>query len=351
MKTDSKKTMLKAPFPYFGGKSSVNAEVWQRFGDVSNYVEPFFGSGAVLLGRPNVAGTETVNDLDGYVANFWRAIQADPASVANYADNPVFENDLHARHYWLKQQKIDLSANLEADPLYYDARIAGWWAWGMSCWIGGGFCEAAGPWSVVDGRLVNVGVAGVITRKLPHLSGQGQGVNTKGSSGVNRKLPRIIGGNSIQKSDRLVQWFADLANRLAKVRVCCGDWTRVTSPAVTIHNGLTAVFLDPPYSHSERDKDLYTTETDCSAAVRRWAIDNGDNPLMRIALCGYDGEHAMPDSWECFAWKAHGGYSNQSKSKSNANCRRERIWFSPHCIREPELKQASFMEVVYDTRN
>jgi site-specific DNA-adenine methylase len=41
--------MLKAPFPWFGGKSRVADIVWDRFGDVANYVEPFFGSGAVLL--------------------------------------------------------------------------------------------------------------------------------------------------------------------------------------------------------------------------------------------------------------------------------------------------------------
>lgn len=40
-----------APFPWFGGKSQVASIVWDRFGDVLNYIEPFFGSGAVLLGR------------------------------------------------------------------------------------------------------------------------------------------------------------------------------------------------------------------------------------------------------------------------------------------------------------
>lgn len=65
---------LQAPFPWFGGKRKVAGLVWRRFGDVTNYVEPFFGSGAVLLGRPaeHRRQVETVNDLDGYVANFWR---------------------------------------------------------------------------------------------------------------------------------------------------------------------------------------------------------------------------------------------------------------------------------------
>lgn len=45
---------LKAPFPYFGGKSRVASIVWERFGDIANYVEPFFGSGAMLIARPSV---------------------------------------------------------------------------------------------------------------------------------------------------------------------------------------------------------------------------------------------------------------------------------------------------------
>ena len=48
-------TDLRSPFPWFGGKSRVAGLVWDRFGDVPNYVEPFFGSGAVLFGRPHRA--------------------------------------------------------------------------------------------------------------------------------------------------------------------------------------------------------------------------------------------------------------------------------------------------------
>ncbi len=50
---------LKAPFPYFGGKSRVADEVWRRFGNPKTYVEPFCGSCAVLLARPGgAAGRE-----------------------------------------------------------------------------------------------------------------------------------------------------------------------------------------------------------------------------------------------------------------------------------------------------
>ena len=45
---------LKAPFPYFGGKTKITNIVWQALGNPKMYIEPFFGSGVVLLNRPIV---------------------------------------------------------------------------------------------------------------------------------------------------------------------------------------------------------------------------------------------------------------------------------------------------------
>lgn len=64
-----REAVLRAPFPYFGGKSRIAHLVWPRFGDPSNYVEPFAGSLAVLLARPHEPRIETVNDACCYVAN------------------------------------------------------------------------------------------------------------------------------------------------------------------------------------------------------------------------------------------------------------------------------------------
>lgn len=116
----------KAPFPWFGGKARVADVVWKAFGDVPNYVEPFAGSLAVLLNRPHPPQTETINDIDGLLSNFWRSVVYSPETVAQYADRPVNENDLHAIHAWLIERMGDLPAKLEGDPQYYDAQIAGW---------------------------------------------------------------------------------------------------------------------------------------------------------------------------------------------------------------------------------
>jgi hypothetical protein len=96
--------------------------------------------------------------------------------------------------------------------------------------------------------------------------------------------------------------------------------------------GLTGVLLDPPYSHDLRER-CYAEDHDISADVRQWALDNGDNPDFRIALCGYADEHGehMPETWECVPWKAHGGYSRSERGKENRT--QERVWFSPHCLK------------------
>ena len=115
---------LRAPFPWFGGKSGVASVVWRYFGDVDNYVEPFAGSLAVLLARPTVptGAAETINDLDHYLANFWRALQAAPEEVARYADWPVNEDDLTARHIWLVNAGRQRLERIPADPDFYDAK-------------------------------------------------------------------------------------------------------------------------------------------------------------------------------------------------------------------------------------
>jgi site-specific DNA-adenine methylase len=79
-------TELRAPFPWYGGKSLAAPLIWRAFGNVPNYVEPFAGSLAVLLARPSTPKVETVNDKDGLIANFWRATQAAPAEVARWAE-------------------------------------------------------------------------------------------------------------------------------------------------------------------------------------------------------------------------------------------------------------------------
>jgi DNA adenine methylase len=281
-----------APFPWFGGKSRVASVVWRAFGDVPNYIEPFAGSLAVLLGRPHPAGTETVNDRDAYVSNFWRALAAVPDEVARWADWPVNEADLHARHRWLIGQS-EFRARMLGEPAFFDAKIAGWWAWGLCAWIGTGWCAGA------YGQRGE----GAPSQQLPHLGDAGKG-------------------------ERLAAYLSALSGRLREVRVACGDWTRVLGDSVTFRHGTTGVLLDPPYPDTEAGYAV--DDGDVWADAARWAEANGGHHDLRIALCGYEGLPAP--AWTCLPWKANGGYGSQGDGDGRDNAHRERIWFSPHCL-------------------
>lgn len=302
---------MKAPFPWFGGKSGAAPLVWGAFGDVANYVEPFAGSLAVLLARPHAPRVETVNDLDGLLINFWRAAAWAPDDVARHADWPVSEPDLSARHLALVERRPELTERLAVDAEFFDAKLAGWWVWGVCSWIGSGWCDGSGPWVRGATSLVKSDAGRGINRKLPHLGDAGRGIN--------RQLPPIR------------DLIGDLAARIRRVRFACGDWSRVLGDSVTWRHGITGILLDPPYSDGAMEyaaADRGTTSGD----VRKWALENGDNNKLRIALCGYSEEHDMP-GWTCVEWKPRGGYGNQGGADAADNRHRERIWFSPHCAR------------------
>ena len=355
---------LQAPFPYFGGKSAVAPLVWDALGNCDGYVEPFFGSGAVLLARPHVGKIETVNDFDGLLANFWRAVRADADAVTDAADWPVNECDLHARHLWLVGQRESLTERLCGDPEYFDAKAAGWWLWGACAWIGSGWCSGAGPWVSHNGKMVDsrqlphlsagqgvnrqlprLSAGQGVNRQLPHLS-EGRGVKRKlphlsAGQGVNRQLPQLSEGRGVNRKLFIAEWMHELSDRLRDTRVACGDWSRVLGASVTgAGGGVCGIFLDPPYDQDER-VDVYACETPVAADVRAWCAANGDNKALRIVLAGYNGEHNELEAlgWRVADWKAKGGYGSQGEGRGRDNAKRERLWFSPHCLgkRAPTL--------------
>jgi DNA adenine methylase len=365
MITDLRKT----PWPWFGGKSDAAPHVWDAMGDVDHYVEPFAGSLAVLLRRPHTANrtyhSETVNDIDGLLCNAWRAIARDSDAVAEAASWPVCEADLMARHLALLAWRAAGNAErLMADPDFCDVKMAGWWMWGQSAWIGSGWCSGRGPWIVgADGRIEKRPKNGGVARQLPHLSKSGQGCNHPGTreEGVHRKLPHITdNGQGVNHANtreegvgepeyhpmtmpELRRWMRFLSARLRHVRILNGGWERAcTSGALQSlpvrQGGHCGVFLDPPYASDVRTADVYAHDSgDVASDVRAWCREHGTNPRYRIVLAGFDTEHVELEShgWIAIEWYRDGflkgGMSKQSEKGTQQH--RERLWLSPHCIR------------------
>jgi len=337
--------------------------VWQALGDVDHYVEPFAGSLAVLLGRPHPCNrpyySETVNDLDGFVVNAWRAMQFHPEETARHASWPVMEADKTARQIavvkWRDERVLDL---LAGSPEWCDPKMAGWWLWGVCAQIG----TIGGPWTSdpVSGRIVKQGRG--VRRGLPHLTGDGQGVNRPGTRepGVSALDALGVDGYHDVAMPELIRWFRHLSARLRHVRVLNGDWQRAVTGGASktlsvLQGGTAGVFLDPPYDTAERSATLYGHESvgdSLSAACRQWCLDHGDDPQFRIVLAGYDTEHVELEEhgWSVVEWfKAghlRGGMGNIDRSGKGHQQHRERLWLSPHCLgaEEPAFTELTLWE-------
>lgn len=363
---------LRSAYPFFGTKRKIASDLWRLFGECKRYIEPFLGSAAMLLARPKDRKVHcVVNDRSRYISNFWRAVQQQPEEVARFTDWPVNEADLHARHSWLEAQPFEeaiadtpvgnemlerlrkLDDGLQQDPLWCDPKIAAWWAWGQSCWIGDGWCNGRQvrrkPDCVADRgvhrrcRQVTVnGCGGVLSKQVPliHPGGilrsrpetdcfkgvHGKRPETDHFKGVHGKRPKTGRKVGVQRSHRLglINYFRQLQAEMREVIVCCGDWTRAVTPCVLGDRGtLCGLLLDPPYKRFGQCYGRYHDNL-ISARVRAWAIENGTNERLRIALCGFDTEHEMPANWSVYRWDHDKGMSHTKQ-----NLGRERVWCSP----------------------
>lgn len=73
---------MKAITKYPGSKWSIADWVISFFPEHHSYLEPFFGSGAILFNKHR-SNIETVNDLDGNVVNLFEWIRNDPQQLAH----------------------------------------------------------------------------------------------------------------------------------------------------------------------------------------------------------------------------------------------------------------------------
>jgi DNA adenine methylase len=271
-------TPLKPLYPYFGGKRRAAEEVWQALGQVDRYIEPFFGSGAVLLGNPHRPKSELINDLDHHVANLWRALQHDPEEVWRVASAPSSEVELRARHTWLKAwQPYDFSDLAACDPY------------------------AAGVWLWVACVVLKAGCSDL------HRNTHGAGI----------------------KGYRFTRaWFDSVCERVARIQVLCGDWSRCVTPSCISPKvaPTIGIFLDPPYGVGVGVSYEDNTGT-AAREVWDWAVANGDNPRFRIVVAGYEDGRSLPIGWTAIERVEQGAFSRKS-----GNRKLERLWLSPHCI-------------------
>lgn len=90
--TDRKGRMIKPPLRYVGAKWRVASWITDKLPAHRVYVEPFFGSGAILCSKPR-ARNEIVNDIDGNVVNLFRVMRDSAYDLARLVDMTPYSRD------------------------------------------------------------------------------------------------------------------------------------------------------------------------------------------------------------------------------------------------------------------
>ena len=78
---------------YPGAKWGMAAQIVSLMPKHRSYLEPFFGSGAVLFNKPPSA-IETVNDIDGDIVNFFRVLRERPEDLADAISLTPYARDV-----------------------------------------------------------------------------------------------------------------------------------------------------------------------------------------------------------------------------------------------------------------
>lgn len=89
---------MKALVKYPGAKWRLAPWIISHFPKHHSYLEPFFGSGAVLFNKPP-SHIETVNDLDEEVVNFFDCIRKDPERLAREVFLTPYSRDVYEQAY------------------------------------------------------------------------------------------------------------------------------------------------------------------------------------------------------------------------------------------------------------
>jgi DNA adenine methylase len=93
---------------YYGGKIALSRQIVPLMPAHRVYLEPFAGGAAVLFAKPRCE-RETLNDLDGQVMRFWRALRDRPAELAEaVAATP------YSREEWRASRDDDAVCDVEA---------------------------------------------------------------------------------------------------------------------------------------------------------------------------------------------------------------------------------------------
>ncbi|MCY4356862.1 MAG: hypothetical protein OXD01_04995 [Gammaproteobacteria bacterium] len=230
-----------------------------------------------------------------------------------------------ARHKWLIKWGNQHKQKIIDDAEYFDMKVAGWWVWGISLWIGGGWC--AEP---VDNR-----------RPTIDPRGGAKGIQALSKRPIIKPSGGFGGTQALQYKNQLVEFIGRLSERLKNVIVLGGDWSKCLGDTPLMHTPDSpkppvSVLLDPPYLTEKRTTSLYISDIDGTSdhvALQswKWALDNAQK--YKIAYCCHEGDFELPEGWIKHTQKFP---STKLRDKGKQE---DCIMFSPLCHSEKPQKE------------
>ncbi len=193
---------------YPGSKWNIAGQLVNLIPPHHSYVEPFFGSGAVLFHK-SVSDIETVNDLDSNVTNLFRCIQQDPERLARMVMTTPFSREIYDNQF------IDAASTVYLSSFQKAACFL------VQCW-------------------------------------QGHESRTNGyKAGWKNDVTGREKAYALWNWYRLPEWIIDIAERLRKVQI-------ENRPAMEViqrfnHTGVF-MYLDPTYMSGTRNGTQYKYE-------------------------------------------------------------------------------------------
>lgn len=100
---------MRSVLKYPGSKWNVATKIVELIPDHHSYLEPYFGSGAVLFSKP-VSDIETINDLDSDVTNLFRCIQKDSERLARIVMTTPFSREEYDLQFEITEGAINIDS-------------------------------------------------------------------------------------------------------------------------------------------------------------------------------------------------------------------------------------------------
>lgn len=227
---------MRSVLKYPGSKWNIADDIVKLIPKHHSYVEPFFGSGAVLF-RKEPSAIETINDMDLEVVNLFRCIQTDSERLARTVMTTPFSRAEYDEQFKIPDKAVCIDAF---------QRAAGFL---IRCWQGHGFRT------------------------------NGYKVGWKNDVQGREKM------YALWNWYRLPEWIIDIAERLRKVQIEC-------LPAVEVINRFNYenvfMYLDPPYLLKTRRGKQYAYEM--TDSDHEELLETILQSKAKIIISGYESE-------------------------------------------------------------